>query len=113
MSKRQKVGRGAVSDILRGSQQAIKPAKRHKASKPATAKMSERKKCTFQLDTYDVGLLEDEKYQRRTEGKSADLSGLVREAIRLAYGSGKRGSFDEAADAFNEGMKRDKKRGAK
>ena len=85
MTKRQKVGRGAVSDILRGSQQAIKPAKRHKAIKPATAKMSERKKCTFQLDVYDVGLLEDEKYKRRTEGKSADLSSLVREAIRLAY----------------------------
>jgi hypothetical protein len=85
MSKRQKVESGAVSAILRGSQQTSKPAKNQQASKPA--KTSERKKATFQLDRYDITLLENERYQRRMAGKSANLSELVREAIRAAYGS--------------------------
>jgi len=105
--KRQKVESGNVSDILRGSQQTSKPAKSQKASKPA--KTSERKKATFQLDRYDITLLENEKYQRRMEGKSTNLSELVRDAIRAAYGTKQdKQSFNAAADRFVDGMKRDK-----
>ncbi len=45
---------------------------------------------------------------RREEGKSVAITEMIREAVDDWLS--KRRGFDEAADAFVEGMKRDKKR---
>ena len=103
MSKRNKV----VSGILRTNQKPSKPATTQQASEPA--KTSERKKATFQLDPHDIELLEKERHQRRMAGIGANLSELVREAIRKAYGKPP-SSFEASAEAFESGRARAKAR---
>jgi len=83
MSKRIPLSkRSDISEILRGGEpKASKPAKQQ-ASKTATEKV----KATFYLEPADVELLEQERFNRRRKGDKADLSTLVRQAIRKAYG---------------------------
>jgi len=57
-----------------------------------------------------IALDEERLRIRRTEGKSVSVTELMRKAIDEWLAKRGSGSFDEAADAFTEGMKRDKKR---
>ncbi len=55
--------------------------------------------------------LEEERLRlRREEGKSVAITEMIREAVDDWLSKRRRGDFGKAADAFNEGMKRGKKR---
>jgi len=56
-----------------------------------------------------IALDEERLRIRREEGKSVAVTAMIRQAID-EWLAKRRGDFDEAADAFVEGMKRDKKR---
>jgi len=101
MKKRAKVERGNFEKALYGG-------KGDKPSKQQDAKMVKTKKATYYVSDDALGILEDERYARKKAGDPATYSQLVDEAIRTAFG--KNGNFDEAADAFIEGMEQDKKR---
>ncbi len=62
------------------------------------------------LESQKLALEEERLRLRREEGKSVAITEMIREAVDDWLSKRRRGSFDEAADAFNEGMKRDKKR---
>jgi len=107
MAKRQ-----AIDSIYRQTKAASTTAK-SKAGKTVhrqSVKTVKTFKTTYYISEAAQRALEHERHERRMAGKrkGSDFSSLVDAAILKAYG--KRGSFDEAADAFTEGMKRDKKR---
>jgi len=103
--------RDSIESIYDGRATKAKPAKPARKAKPAV--VAELRKVTYRLPPDVLELLDREKGRRLLDGKRerADLSSIVADAVRTyVKGLAKRGSFDDTADAFVNGMKRDKKR---
>ena len=54
-------------------------------------------------ESQKIALEEERLRLRREEGKSVAITEMIREAVDDWLSKRRRGSFDEAADAFNEG----------
>lgn len=82
-----------IKEILRGSERpSQKDSKTVNQEDSKTSNHSSgRIKATFYLEQGDIAALEKERFRRRSQSGrrrgNADLSALVREAIRKAYGN--------------------------
>ncbi len=108
--KRPKIDTSSLYGQTAKASKVSKLAKSTRATSTTSSTRSPERKVAYRIPEALLVLLEAERAARRIKGDRAtsSYSALVAEAITTAYG--KRGSFDEAADAFTEGMKRDKKR---
>ena len=104
-----------TSGLYGQTDKASKVTKIAKSTKSTSSTKPPERKVAYRIPEPALAILEAERAARRISGdrETSSYSALVAEAITTAFGKGKRGSFDEDADAFNEGMKRDKKRDAK
>jgi len=93
MKRPKLIDREDITEILRGSEtagQQNRKAVSQYDSLPVKKPGGARVKATFYLEEDDITTLERERFKRRTQtGRrrgTADLSSLVREAIRKTYG---------------------------
>lgn len=99
-----------TSGLYGQTAKASKVTKLAKATKSTSRTKPPERKVAYRIPEPALAILEAERAARRIKGdrETSSYSALVAEAITTAYG--KRGSFDDTADAFNEGMARDKNR---
>jgi len=95
MKRTRLTDRDDIAEIFRGSE----PVRQHDSetvkqptSIPVNQHAGQKIKATFYLELVDLDTLERERFRRRAQtGRrrgNADLSALVREAIRKTYGGG-------------------------
>ncbi len=104
-----------TSGLYGQTAKASKVTKLAKSTKPTSSTKPPERKVAYRIPEPALAILEAERAARRIKGdrETSSYSALVAEAITTAFGKGKRGDFDEAADTFTDRMARDKKRGAK
>jgi hypothetical protein len=95
MKRTKLTDRSDIAEIFRGSEQLKQQDRetvKQSDSIPANQHAVLKIKATFYLEKEDLSVLERERFNRRAQtGRrrgNADLSALVREAIRKTYGGG-------------------------
>jgi len=73
----------------------------------------ELKRTTVMLPHSMIIKLEEKRLDHKRAGENVTVSALIREAIGRYLAGDDDGAFGAAADAFMDGMREDKKRGAK